>query len=487
MQRLPRPREKHVTTRSLESNRVLQRTSEITSCSFYLQIALMVFSIKKAYRRKALELHPDRNYGDVENATKLFAEVQTANEVLSDPQERAWYDSHREQILRGDDDGQDEHFEHSVRLTSATDIVKLMSKFNSSVPFTDHPNGFYGALAHLFETLAEEERLACEWDGLEYREWPEFGSSSSKYEDIVRPFYSTWIGFGTKKSYSWKDCYRPKDSADRFTRRHRERHNQRLRDQGKAEFNDAVRSLVAFVRKRDPRYIPNTQTEAERQNILRDAAAAQRARSRAANKAKLDEHVVPEWAQTRDFEDQDLFSDSEESEESEVEHINCVVCNKTFKSEKQYEAHEKSKKHVKAVQQLKRQMQKENKDLNLDRDIGSGTSTAYSTPPTNTVEEFCESEPEEDGPIAGAPTENLILGNPLQSTTKEDIQDESVENLANTTANTSIMDDWDPVAKPKLGKAKAKREKRAARQEEEEEKQGGFEVILPNFLLGARD
>jgi len=58
--------------------------------------------IKKAYRRKALELHPDRNYGDVDNATMKFAEVSSAYEVLSDPQERAWYDSHRESILRGD-------------------------------------------------------------------------------------------------------------------------------------------------------------------------------------------------------------------------------------------------------------------------------------------------------------------------------------------------------------------------------------------------
>ena len=42
--------------------------------------------IKKAYRRKALELHPDRNYGDVERTTALFADVSTAYEVPSDPQ-----------------------------------------------------------------------------------------------------------------------------------------------------------------------------------------------------------------------------------------------------------------------------------------------------------------------------------------------------------------------------------------------------------------
>ena len=47
--------------------------------------------IKRAYRKKARELHPDANGGDAEAEAK-FKEVSFAYEVLRDPERRARYD-----------------------------------------------------------------------------------------------------------------------------------------------------------------------------------------------------------------------------------------------------------------------------------------------------------------------------------------------------------------------------------------------------------
>ncbi|KAH8791483.1 putative DnaJ like protein subfamily C member 21 [Hyaloscypha finlandica] len=473
--------------------------------------------IKKAYRRKALELHPDRNYGDVEAATTKFAEVQSAYEVLSDPQERAWYDSHRDSILRGDSGPTEDHFEHNVRLTSSADIVRLIGRFNASAPLTDAPNGFYGTLRETFARLAKEE-AACDWEGLEVTDYPDFGTADEDYEEVVKPFYRVWINFTTKKTFSWKDAYRSADAPDRATRRLVDKENKRLRDEGIREFNDAVRSLVAFVRKRDPRYVPNSQSEADRQRLLREATAAQAARSRAANQAKLKEHITPAWAQTQQVEDDDQFS---ESEESEVEHIECVVCCKTFKSERQYETHEKSKKHTKAVQQLQREMRKENERLNLDNPTNGQPNSTASGPGSldnNQEETKKDTKAPSSDHLPNGASDGQGEGHSAINTTAETISEQKhkvqVESASDTsdppdvddeyasrqdvesrrfdsisgklaqgslddsTAATSAASDGD--GSQKLGKAKLKRAKKKARQEQEDQERQEFRCAACN-------
>ena len=327
--------------------------------------------IKKAYRKKALELHPDRNYGNTETATNLFAEIQSAYEILSDPQERAWYDSHREVFLGGDVKAGSDDYSYSTRMTTSDDIYKIFSKFSPRMEFSDSQSGFYGGLRETFSRLAWEEKMACQWENYEFIDYPSFGYRNDDFDETVRPFYTTWSCFSTKKSFAWKDIYRLSEAPDRRVRRMMEKENKRLREEGIRDFNDAVRSLTSFVKKRDPRYKPNPQSEAQRQETLRQSAATQATRSRAANHAKLREYIIPDWAKS-----EELPEDPDDSPESEVEHFHCVVCQKKFKSQQQFHAHERSKKHLKAAKKLRWEMRTEDKQLDLQTD-GNGQNDAH--------------------------------------------------------------------------------------------------------------
>ena len=72
--------------------------------------------IKKAYRKLAMQYHPDRNNG-AKDAEEKFKEITEAYDVLRDPQKRAAYDRYGEAGLRGDAGGF-----HHVDLSEALGI-----------------------------------------------------------------------------------------------------------------------------------------------------------------------------------------------------------------------------------------------------------------------------------------------------------------------------------------------------------------------------
>jgi molecular chaperone DnaJ len=63
-----------------------------------------VEQVKKAYRKLALQYHPDRNEGSKE-AEERFKEITQAYEVLRDPEKRSVYDRFGEQGLKGQPGG----------------------------------------------------------------------------------------------------------------------------------------------------------------------------------------------------------------------------------------------------------------------------------------------------------------------------------------------------------------------------------------------
>jgi molecular chaperone DnaJ len=75
--------------------------------------------IKKAYRKLAMQYHPDRNGGSKE-AEEKFKEVTEAYDVLRDPQKRAAYDRYGEAGLRGGGGGGGGF--HHVDLSEALNI-----------------------------------------------------------------------------------------------------------------------------------------------------------------------------------------------------------------------------------------------------------------------------------------------------------------------------------------------------------------------------
>ncbi|KAK3698513.1 hypothetical protein QZH41_004022 [Actinostola sp. cb2023] len=322
--------------------------------------------IKKAYRKLALKWHPDKNPGNTEECTKTFTEIQQAYEVLSDPQERAFYDKHREQILRGGEDYVD-------------DSINLVAYFSSSAytGFGDDESGFYGVYSYVFATIAEEdaEFVSISEDFLAMV--PKFGESDSDYEGCIELFYAYWQSYCTKKTYSWCNKYDILQAPNRRTLRVMEKENKKIRDAMKKERNDEVRVLVGFVKKRDKRvklYMERLKEKHEERKKILEQKKLEAKRER---EKMLQEYETQEWHSMsgleKDLAEMDSHLDSEfgkaddvigaQSDDEEViEQFYCVACDKPFKSDKALINHEKSRKHKERVQIIKIELEVEDMD-----------------------------------------------------------------------------------------------------------------------------
>ena len=175
--------------------------------------------LKVQYRKLALKWHPDKNVNNVDEATEMFKEITAAYACLSDPNERQWYDDHREAILKGMGDDDD-----------ADDIeINLFPYFSTSCYSgkVDSPTGFYAVYGNVFHRINEREKEYANYnrssnnDGdSSIRVPPEFGNSTSS-DDAVTKFYDYWLNFSSCLTFASEDKYNTNDdSIPRYMRRY---------------------------------------------------------------------------------------------------------------------------------------------------------------------------------------------------------------------------------------------------------------------------
>ncbi|WFD42870.1 hypothetical protein MPSI1_001520 [Malassezia psittaci] len=386
--------------------------------------------IKKSYRKLALRHHPDKNPGREEESKKRFTKLQEAWEVLADEHERAWYDQNRDRLMQGKDEDEEEDVDAKYRFfrsggaapkpssaAPGVGVAHLLRFFSPSIAkdLSDSESSFFGTYRRLFALIAEEDRVAAPYPGEVHENdfadpdrddaywYVGFGHPNTPYiatdgRRDVRQFYQFWTNFSSRKSFAWKDKFDVREAQDRRVKRLIEKDNKRARDAARREYNETIRSLASFIRRRDPRFKAYQASQAEANNPAASAEAEKRRKAEAARRQEekrrqaesfrvqnwqMANEPADEWSS--DFSSGESYnSDDQSGRDSDVpsseelsdvpaDDFDCIACKKRFQTQAAWENHERSKKHKKEVQRLTREMLEE--DEFLDEQLAHDTQS----------------------------------------------------------------------------------------------------------------
>lgn len=209
--------------------------------------------IKAAYRRAALEHHPDKQHalaGDDESlkqaSEERFKAIQEAYETLCDPAKRREFDSL---------DNFDDSLPSEVEATTPEDFYK-----------------------HFGAAFKRNSRWSVNQPA------PELGDDTVDM-DHVEAFYDFWFSFKSWREFPHPDEEDVESAESREERRWIERYNSKLREKGKKDDFKRIRNFVELANRLDPRII--AQKEAQRAERERQKAEKEAERLRKIEEEKL--------------------------------------------------------------------------------------------------------------------------------------------------------------------------------------------------------
>ncbi|CAB9517388.1 protein DnaJ [Seminavis robusta] len=317
-------------------------------------------TIKKAHRKLAIKLHPDKNLNNPD-AVEQFRLVQEAYECLSDPSERKWYDEHRDALLKGWSPSGGDNGDHSEMLF---DVIPFMHA-HCYTGYAEDDQSFYTIYGHVFASISKEEADAVESNtsNNNTHQLPhEFGNSKTDLSSVAS-FYQLWEGFVSQQTFAWADQYDVNEAENRRIRRAMEDENKKARKTARKARNDDILALVKFVKRRDPRMKQLKQQQEEKK-------ALQLAEKKLVDQQKKQDQQVArdKWRQQAD---QDM------AHTEEMDRLAGRVRLADLEDDYDYGGGKKKKKGKKKKgRNQQQQQQEEEEEFNDDGETGENAETA---------------------------------------------------------------------------------------------------------------